>query len=94
MLAENQPWSSQACFEGSGLRQQIFSPSEQSFSLNLKESIRFKNTDFVTAVLEAVEELDVIFTDEMKLPRDPWRSDEEVNRAPGHLQSGALNALQ
>jgi len=49
--------------------------------LTLKASIRFRDANFVTSVLEAVEELDSIFT-KMGLPRDPWRSDAVVKRPP------------
>lgn len=45
--------------------------------------MRFEQTNFATTVqnvLDAVEELDQIFTNEMGLAREPWRNDEEVNR--------------
>lgn len=59
--------------------------------LTLKASIRFKDTNFVTSVLEAVEELDSIFTHEMKLPRDPWRSDANVNSKEGVGGKGEIS---
>ena len=49
-------------------------------SLSPEASIRFKDANFVTSVLEAVEEVDAIFT-QMGLPRHPWRSDADVNSA-------------
>ncbi|CAK9023796.1 unnamed protein product [Durusdinium trenchii] len=54
--------------------------------LTLKASVRFEQTNFATTVqnvLDAVEELDQIFTNEMGLAREPWRNDEEVNSKPG-----------
>eukprot|EP00435_Cladocopium_sp_Y103_P076075 s33_g75.t1 len=48
----------------------------------MKSSQRFADANFVTSVLEAVEEVDVLFK-EMGLPDDPWRDDNDINRKPG-----------
>ena len=53
-----------------------------NFWRDLQASTRFKEVDFVEAVLEAVHELDKIFTD-MGYAGDPWRPDEVVNRRGG-----------
>lgn len=50
--------------------------------LTFKASVRFAEANFVQSVLEAVEELDEVFN-KMKLPRDPWRPDPEVNTKGG-----------
>eukprot|EP00438_Fugacium_kawagutii_P011715 Skav213090 [mRNA] locus=scaffold512:59983:62126:- [translate_table: standard] len=48
----------------------------------MKSSVRFADANFVTSVLEAVEELDGIFR-KMGLPDKPWRDDTEINSRPG-----------
>ncbi|CAK9023794.1 unnamed protein product [Durusdinium trenchii] len=53
--------------------------------LTLKASVRFAETNFATTVqtvLDAVKELDQIFS-EMGLAHEPWRNDEEVNSKHG-----------
>lgn len=50
--------------------------------LTLKASTRFASADFVQSVLDAVGELDQVFSD-MGLPSKPWRSDDEINRISG-----------
>ena len=50
--------------------------------LTMKSSVRFKEADFVSSVLETVQILDELFT-EMGLDENPWRTEEEVNKQPG-----------
>ncbi|CAE7865670.1 PRY3, partial [Symbiodinium necroappetens] len=50
--------------------------------LTMKASVRFKQSDFVSSVLETVEILDEIFT-RMGFEPNPWRSEEKINSEPG-----------
>eukprot|EP00439_Symbiodinium_sp_Y106_P021752 s1885_g2.t1 len=50
--------------------------------LTMKSSVRFKETNFVSSVLETVQRLDELFTG-MGLDEKPWRTEEEVNNKPG-----------
>ena len=50
--------------------------------LTMKASVRFKQSDFVSSVLETVEILDEIFTG-MGFAPNPWRTEEKVNCDPG-----------
>lgn len=46
--------------------------------LTFKASVRFKDTNFVESVIDAVEELDKIY-EEWGWPREPWREDAHIN---------------
>ncbi|CAE7841466.1 PRY3 [Symbiodinium necroappetens] len=50
--------------------------------LTMKASVRFKQSDFISSVLETVEILDEIFT-RMGFEPNPWRSEEKINCDPG-----------
>ena len=52
--------------------------------------MRFAAADFVQSILEAVADLDRIFTD-MGLPKDPWRTDEELGGEYGKAGMGEIS---
>ena len=64
--------------------------------LTMKASIRFKQTDFVASVIEAVEELDKIFKGMEGVPEDPWRADGKVNStaAKGEVSLNLVDLME
>eukprot|EP00434_Breviolum_minutum_P030185 symbB.v1.2.026696.t1/scaffold2690.1/size72910/7 len=63
--------------------------------LTMKSSARFQQADFVKSVIEAVEELDKIFT-EMGFPEEPWRDDKVVNTtfAKGEISLNLVDLME
>jgi len=63
--------------------------------LTMKSSARFRQANFVESVIEAVEELDKIFT-EMGFPEEPWRDDKVVNKtfAKGEISLNLVDLME
>ncbi|CAE7229398.1 PRY3 [Symbiodinium sp. CCMP2456] len=51
--------------------------------LTMKASVRFKQSDFVSSLLDTVEILDEIYTTDMGFDPNPWRTEEKINCDPG-----------